>query len=111
MGFVMNYHNPYVANKMVNGSQTTVTWHVDNLKVSLVNPQEGITFCLSLSSFYGKGLIVTRGKVHTYIGKYFDYSTDKEVKGSMVEYAKQIEEDFLEAIIITAHLSAAVPGN
>ena len=34
MGFGINHCDPYVANKMVNGSQMTVTWHVDDLKVS-----------------------------------------------------------------------------
>ena len=33
-GFEVNPYDPCVANKMVNGSQMTVTWHVDDLKVS-----------------------------------------------------------------------------
>ena len=33
-GFEINDYDPYVANKMVNGSQMTVVWHVDDLKVS-----------------------------------------------------------------------------
>ena len=33
-GFEVNPYDPCVANKVVNGSQMTVTWHVDNLKVS-----------------------------------------------------------------------------
>jgi hypothetical protein len=31
-GFVINDYDPCVANEMVNGSQMTVVWHVDNLK-------------------------------------------------------------------------------
>ena len=31
MGFVVNPYDPCVANKMINGSQMTVTWHVDDL--------------------------------------------------------------------------------
>ena len=34
MGFKVNPYDPCVANKMVNGHQMTVCWHVDNLKVS-----------------------------------------------------------------------------
>ncbi len=30
----MNDYDPCVANKIVNGTQMTVTWYVDNLKVS-----------------------------------------------------------------------------
>ena len=37
-GFVLNPYNPCVANKMVNGKQMTVCWHVDDLKVSHVDP-------------------------------------------------------------------------
>ena len=33
-GFVQNPYNPCVANKMVDGKQMTVIWHVDGLKVS-----------------------------------------------------------------------------
>ena len=33
-GFAVNPYNPCVANKMVNGLQMTVTWHVDDLKIS-----------------------------------------------------------------------------
>ena len=34
MGFEINPYDPCVANKIVNGSQCTGVWHVDNLKVS-----------------------------------------------------------------------------
>eukprot|EP00956_Cyclotella_meneghiniana_P002566 scaffold3022_cov42-Cyclotella_meneghiniana.AAC.2 len=33
-GFELNPYDPCVANKMVNGTQMTVVWHVDDLKVS-----------------------------------------------------------------------------
>ena len=33
-GFKVNPYNPNVANKIVNGKHMTVTWHVNNLKVS-----------------------------------------------------------------------------
>ena len=34
MGFEVNPYDPCVANEIVNGSQCTVVWHVDDLKVS-----------------------------------------------------------------------------
>ena len=34
MGFEVNPYDPCVANRMVNGNQCTVVWHVDDLKVS-----------------------------------------------------------------------------
>ena len=36
-GFEINPYDPCVANKMVNGKQLTITWHVDDLKVSHVD--------------------------------------------------------------------------
>ena len=33
-GFVLNPYDPCVCNKTINGSQMTITWHVDDLKIS-----------------------------------------------------------------------------
>ena len=38
-GFELNLYDPCVENKMVNGEQQTICWHVDNLKSSHINPQ------------------------------------------------------------------------
>ena len=38
-GFVVNPFDQCVANKVINGTQATITWHVDDLKISHVNPQ------------------------------------------------------------------------
>ena len=37
-GFSINDYDPCVANKFVDGKQLTVVWHVDDLKISHVNP-------------------------------------------------------------------------
>ena len=37
-GFVVNPYDPCTANKIVDGEQLTVVWHVDDAKVSHVNP-------------------------------------------------------------------------
>ena len=34
IGFEVNPYEPCVANRIVNGGQCTVVWHVDDLKVS-----------------------------------------------------------------------------
>ena len=36
---VMNHCNPCVANKMIDGKQMTLCWHVDNIKASHENPK------------------------------------------------------------------------
>ena len=40
MGFEVNSYNPCVANKMVNGAQMMVTWHIDDLKISHIDGWE-----------------------------------------------------------------------
>ena len=37
MGFELNPYDPCVANKMINGKQMTIVWHVDDLKASHIN--------------------------------------------------------------------------
>ena len=37
IGFELNPYDPCVANKIVDGAQLTVVWHVDDLKVSHVD--------------------------------------------------------------------------
>jgi hypothetical protein len=43
-GFVLNPYDPCVANKIVNGKQMTVCWHVDDLKVLHCDPAEVTIF-------------------------------------------------------------------
>ena len=38
-GFELNPYDLCVANKMVNGEQLTICWHVDNLKSSHIDPK------------------------------------------------------------------------
>ena len=32
--FVMNPYDPCISNKIIDGKQMTITWHVDDLKIS-----------------------------------------------------------------------------
>jgi hypothetical protein len=43
-GFVLNPYAPCVANKVVDGKQMTVCWHVDDLKVSHCDPAQVTIF-------------------------------------------------------------------
>ncbi len=66
-------------NKMVNGKQCTVLWHVDDLKVSH-HVESTVTneVLNSLNQKYGKEspLTVTRGDLHDYLGITIDYSSE-----------------------------------
>ena len=74
MGFMLNPYDPCVANRDIEGSQQTVTWHVDDLRVSHVNPAVNTQTIRDLAKIYGPGITVTRGKVHDYLGMDLDYS-------------------------------------
>ncbi len=56
IGFVVNLYNPCVANKTMGGRQFTITWHVDDLKLSHVNKHEVTKIIERLKSLYGEGI-------------------------------------------------------
>jgi hypothetical protein len=60
IGFQVNPYDPCVANRMIDGNQHTVTWHVDDLKSSHVNPKVNDKFLELLNEMYGDETI---GKV------------------------------------------------
>ena len=62
MGFVVNPYGPCVANRMVNGSQMTVCWHVNDLKVSQVDENAVTAFALKLACLYGLKTTISPGR-------------------------------------------------
>jgi hypothetical protein len=97
-GFEMNEYDPCVANKMVNGTQMTVCWHVDDLKVSHKEEAELQKFMDYLSSKYGGKLVVHKGDVHDYLGIDMDFSETGKVKMSMIKHLQKVFDDFPEEI-------------
>ena len=102
---------------MINGSQMTVTWHVDDLKVSHKESTEVTEFICALGNTYGDGLSVTRGKIHSYLGMDFNYAIPGTVQLSMIPYSKQTEDNFPVPITSTSprptvnHLFQVRPDN
>ena len=56
---------------------------------------------------YGEGITFTRGKINSYLGMDFDFSTQGTTKLSMIKYAAHILNDFPEVLTTSATLSAA----
>ena len=92
-GYVTNPYDPCVANKEINGSQFTVVWHVDDLKLSHEDPKVVDKEVEWLETIYGP-MVGTRGKVHTYLGMDLDFSVDGEVRLTMVPYLQEILDEF-----------------
>jgi hypothetical protein len=61
-GFTLNHYDSCVANKIVNGKQFTITWHVDDLKLSHVDDKEVTRVIVWLKRIYGDDMRVSRGK-------------------------------------------------
>merc|ERR1711884_332800 len=88
-GFKPNPYDPCVVNKEVNGSQFTITLHVDDLKLSHKDPEEVTKMIDYLRGLYEelpngevKKMDVQRlsktNKVLNYLGMDFDYSVKGE---------------------------------
>ena len=90
-GFVVNPYNPCVTNKWVNGSQITIVWHVDNLKISHTDPAEVTELINYLEKFYGK-MAVQRGEQLTYLGMDLYYRNKGKVVIAVNSYIKEALE-------------------
>ena len=82
-GFTIDPYDPCVANMDINGSQMTVGWHVDDLKVSHKKAIEITKLAMYLNDIY-PGLKVNRGKIHDYLGMNLGFSKDGNVKVLMI---------------------------
>ena len=95
LGFVLNPYDKCVANKMINGKQCTILWHVDDLKISHESKEVLDKIIAMLNKKYSTkdlGLTVTHGKVHEYLGMTIDYSTPGKVKFYMHDYVENVIE-------------------
>jgi len=94
-GFKFNPYDPCVANRMINGSQQTICFHVDDLKSSHKMSQVNDEFEKYLNNKYGgHGKIKAhQGKVHDYLGMMLDYTEKGKVKINMTKYIKEMIED------------------
>jgi hypothetical protein len=99
MGFEVNPYDPCVVNKMINGSQMTVRWHVDDLMISHTSNEAISQFIGALKDIYGDNLAENTGRIHDYLGMIFDFSERDKVKINMTEYLSKVIANFPEEII------------
>jgi hypothetical protein len=91
-GYVPNPYDHCVVNKMINGKQCTIGWHVDDLKISHVDSKVVDRVIDMLDREFGKETPMnkSRGKVHDYLGMILDFSKPGELTIDMVDYIKTI---------------------
>ena len=100
-GFKINPYDPCIANKMINGKQMTIAWHVDDLKVSHKQEKAVDKFIAWLESKYGSetGRVkAVKGNRHDYLGMILDFSKRGEVMADMTGYVKKMLEEFPEVL-------------
>jgi hypothetical protein len=102
--FTINPYDPCVANKIIAKKQMTICWHVNDLKASHVKTKVMDSLIKYLRKEYksifedGTGkMVVSRGKIHKYLGMTLDYTTRGQVKLSMFEYVDEILTAFDKA--------------
>ena len=95
-GFKLNSYNLCMTNATINGHQMTMTWHVNELKVSHIDPFEITKFIVYLSGIYGGELTFHRRKVNDCID--LNYPERGAVKVSMVEYMHTVFKEFPEKL-------------
>ena len=64
-GFEVNPYDPCVVNKMVDGKQLTISWHVDDLKASHMKSKVIDDFIKWITDTYGKIGKVKASENHT----------------------------------------------
>ena len=108
-GFVPNKYDDCVVNKTINGSQMTVVWHVDDLKVSHVDAQEVGKFIRQIEEAFGKDtpLSVSCGKTHEYLGMSLDFRSKSEVRINMEHYIDMMLRDASQEMDGTSNTPAA----
>jgi len=108
-GFVQNPYDRCVVNKIVDGKQCTVLWHVDDLKISHVSSGVVSDVIAKLNSWYGEitPVTVTRGDIHEYLGMTIDYSTPGKVHIRMDDYTEALVVEMPDDMDGTASTPAA----
>jgi hypothetical protein len=97
IGFEINPYDPCVANKMIEGKQMMICFHVDDCKLSHYNSKVNDKMIAWHHQEYesifedGSGkMMVSRGKVHMYLGMMLDYTVRGQVQISMFNYVEEI---------------------
>jgi hypothetical protein len=90
------YDDRCTFNKMVNGNQVTIQFHVDDLKMSHTDQSVMDEILYDLNNKFGtkrKPLAATTGLIHDYLGITIDYSDKDKVKFTMYDYLEDILDE------------------
>ena len=77
-GFVLNPYDLCILNKTIEGKYCTLTWYMDDLKISHVKSSIVDSVIVTIESHFGQ-MTVTRGKKHMYVEIEIDFIGDRKV--------------------------------
>jgi hypothetical protein len=109
-GYDPNCYDRCTFNKMVNGNQIAIQFHVDDLKISQEDQSVIDAVLLGLNNEFGtmrKPLPATTGLIHGYLGITIDYSESDKVKFTMYDYLEDILDEMPEDMNGTAPIPAS----
>eukprot|EP00957_Ditylum_brightwellii_P090283 6875761-Ditylum_brightwellii.AAC.1 len=90
MGFKVNPYDRCVANAMINGKQCTLTWYVDDNKLSHVDSKVVDDILEKITEHFGE-LTRTRGDEHTFLGMKL------KIKDKKIVYMREQLKEAMEA--------------
>jgi hypothetical protein len=109
-GYKTNCYDQCTFNKMVNGNQITIQFHVDDLKISHKDQSVIDVVLLNLNNEFGttrKPLAATTGLIHDYLGITIDYSESDKLKFTMYDYLEDILDEMPDNMNGTAPTPAS----
>ena len=100
-GFQLNPYDWCVINKVINGKQCMIGWHVDDLEISHVDEEVVEEVIRGLNDRYGKEtpISVHMGPVQEYLGMTTDYRVKGKVSFSMPQYIEDLLAECPDSIM------------
>ena len=96
-GFKINPYDLCIVNAIMDGKQCSVVFHVDNNKISNVDSKMVLKVIGIMEDEFGK-IVMTRGKIHDFLGMKLEFLGDKRVKVDMRQYLLKAIEEFGEEL-------------
>ena len=100
-GYKINPYDWCVTNKIIDGKQCTILWHVDDLKLSHVSDSVIDTKVEIIDKVFATKeapLTVRRGTKNDYLGITLNYSKDRKVSIKMFDYIDGFLKDIPESL-------------
>jgi predicted nucleotidyltransferase len=92
-GYVQNDYDPCRFNKVINGEQVTIQFHVDDLEISHKDQDVLDSILNDLNIKFGtrkKALTASAGMIHDYLGITINYNERNKMKFTMFDYLEDI---------------------